>query len=169
MSFTHESIGELPIKQPALEDAPLLRELEHTAFAEPYASPVRNWSFEIRQTPLRTDVIMLEGRPIGLCYVRMIWPSMFNELKQQYGEVALLAVDPDFQRMGIGERLLRAGIIKLTENEADSIVLQTAVENLSMQLLAKKCQFSEDSRLDNYYGPGEDAIQYRYSSRRILG
>lgn len=168
MSLSKEEVAQLTIFNPTVAQATALRDLERKAFPDAFGSPVKSWSFEVNRAPLRTDVIVFEDQLIGLCYVRMVWPDMFNQLKRQYGEVALLAVAEDFHRLGVGERLLRSGVKKLVDNDAESVILQTEPGNLAMRRLAEKTRFTFDQELNDYYGFGQPAIQYRLRPGRLL-
>ncbi|CAK9883945.1 MAG: Ribosomal-protein-alanine acetyltransferase [Candidatus Erwinia impunctatus] len=73
-----------------------------------------------------------------------------------------LAVDPDFQRQGLGEQLLTGLIAHLVERGVQMLWLEVRASNHAAISLYEKLCFNEVSRRRDYYpapgGKKEDAI-----------
>lgn len=70
-----------------------------------------------------------------------------------------IAVDPPFQRLGIGARLLLSCIELARESEMPSVVLEVRESNTSAQALYERFGFRRLGRLRKYYkDDGEDAL-----------
>jgi N-alpha-acetyltransferase 30 len=65
--------------------------------------------------------------------------------KKKVGYIAMLAIDPAYRRKGLGRKLVDISIIRMKENGADEVVLETEEQNV----LALKLY---ESTLLNRYG-----------------
>jgi len=74
-----------------------------------------------------------------------------------------IAVDPQWQRQGIGEALMQKMCDVGKERAIGQILLEVRVSNLSAISLYKKLKFSKVGRRKNYYhSPKEDGLILRY-------
>jgi ribosomal-protein-alanine N-acetyltransferase len=74
-----------------------------------------------------------------------------------------IAVDPQWQRQGIGEALMQKMCDTGKARSIGQILLEVRVSNLSAISLYKKLKFSKVGRRKNYYhSPKEDGLILRY-------
>jgi ribosomal-protein-alanine N-acetyltransferase len=74
------------------------------------------------------------------------------------GEIANVAVHPDFWRQGIGRALLQTALDKAAELRLARVMLEVRESNLPAQSLYRSFGFIEDGRRLRYYSNGEDAV-----------
>ena len=73
-----------------------------------------------------------------------------------------VAVDPDYRRQGIAERLITMLVERLRENEVYCLLLEVRASNDNAKALYAKLDFMEVGRRKNYYrNPKEDALILR--------
>ncbi|GAB4400229.1 MAG: ribosomal protein S18-alanine N-acetyltransferase [Anaerolineales bacterium] len=83
------------------------------------------------------------------------------------GEIANLAVHPDFWRQGIGRALMQTALSKAAELGLTRILLELRQSNLAAQALYRSFGFVEDGLRPNYYANGEAALLM--SRERVAG
>jgi [ribosomal protein S18]-alanine N-acetyltransferase len=82
------------------------------------------------------------------------------------GEIANLAVDPEYRGRGVGYALLEALVRECHRRGIGLIHLEVRPSNTAALTLYRKCAFEEDGRRRGYYADtGEDAL---LMSRRVL-
>lgn len=74
------------------------------------------------------------------------------------GEIANVAVHPDFWRQGIGRALVQTALEKAAELGFERIMLEARESNTAAQSLYRAFGFVEDGRRRAYYVNGEDAV-----------
>ena len=74
------------------------------------------------------------------------------------GEIANVAVHPDFWRQGIGGALVQTALEKAAELGFERIMLEARESNTAAQSLYRAFGFVEDGRRRAYYVNGEDAV-----------
>jgi len=73
-----------------------------------------------------------------------------------------LAVQPEYRRQGIGEKLVSALIAALAQQNVHSLTLEVRVSNAPATSLYEKLGFVQVGRRPNYYkNPKEDALILR--------
>ncbi|XP_067939866.1 N-alpha-acetyltransferase 30-like isoform X2 [Watersipora subatra] len=77
------------------------------------------------------------------------------------GYIAMLAVDDSCRRKRIGSTLVGIAIDSMIAEQADEVVLETEVTNLSALRLYEKLGFVRDKRLYKYYLNGVDAFRLK--------
>ncbi len=82
------------------------------------------------------------------------------------GEIANVAVHPDFWRQGIGRALVQTALDKAAELGLARVMLEVRASNEAAQTLYRSFGFEEDGRRRAYYANGEDAILMSKSERR---
>lgn len=97
----------------------------------------------------RTLVSEEDGRSTGFCML---------SIGEGVGEVVAIAVDPMFQGLGIGRRLMEAVIEVARTMEMRLLILKTATRNLPARTLFRKMGFEETGRVAGYYAGGQTAI-----------
>ena len=75
------------------------------------------------------------------------------------GHVTNIAVSPDYRRMGIGEKLLKALFDVAEEREMIGITLEVRISNTAAQKMYTKNGFKPEGFRKRYYSDtGEDAV-----------
>lgn len=82
------------------------------------------------------------------------------------GEIANVAVHPDFWRQGIGRALVQTALDKAAELGFARVMLEVRASNEAAQTLYRSFGFEEDGRRRAYYANGEDAILMSKSESR---
>lgn len=80
------------------------------------------------------------------------------------GEIANVAVHPQFWRQGVGRALLQTALDKAAQLGLTRIMLEVRASNEPAQRLYHSFGFVQDSRRPRYYSNGEDAILMSLSS-----
>lgn len=139
--------------KPMISDAEIreLAELETVCFPPP-----ENYDFRTLRmyVSLNGAGLLRWHEPVGEGQ-RLVAFHMFDCIM---GELITLDVHPDFQRRGIGARLLETSMRKLAEIGHRRATCQIAVGNEASLLLHKRYGFKATRRIKNYYGPGRDAF-----------
>lgn len=125
--------------------------LELICFSDPWSE--NSIRYELRN-PLSTWLVAMEGeRVVG--YVGS--QTVLGET-----DMMNLAVDPDFRKQGIGERLVAKLIDLLRVKQAYCLTLEVRTSNTPAISLYEKLGFSQVGRRPNYYHhPKEDALIMR--------
>nr|CAH8841452.1 unnamed protein product [Trichobilharzia regenti] len=79
----------------------------------------------------------------------------------QSGYIAMLAVEENHRRLGIGSRLVKLAIGLMIQDGCDEIVLETEVTNKAALALYEQLGFCRDKRLLRYYLNGRDAFRLK--------
>ncbi len=74
------------------------------------------------------------------------------------GEIANVAVHPDFWRQGIGRALMQTALEKAAELGFERVMLEVRASNEPAQSLYRAFGFVEDGIRRGYYVNGEDAV-----------
>lgn len=84
-----------------------------------------------------------------------------NRRKRLRGYIAMLAVEKDHRKRGIGSYLAYQAILKMKEMGCDEVVLETELSNSGALSLYGKLGFTRDKRLCRYYLNGGDAFRLK--------
>ena len=88
-------------------------------------------------------------KPVGYC-----WTRIFGDKKRAAGtltgEIHMLGVDPDFQKKGIGRKVLLAGLAYLKRSGITSVELTADSENRGGLRLYKSIGFKESMKMEWY-------------------
>ncbi len=96
----------------------------------------------------RGDEATDSGQPAGfVLYARM----------EDEGEILTIAVDPDWQRQGLGGRLLSTALTDLAMNGCRRIVLEVAEDNTAAMALYRSAGFADIGRRPGYYARPDGA------------
>jgi len=118
----------------------------------PYRDMVSQW-FTTGMT--LTRIALADGAPAGFA---MVGRWVQEESGDSVCELLAIAVEPDRQHQGIGGTLLQE-IEKETEQLGEeTLVLHTAVENLSAQNLFSKADYKPCGIKRQFYPAGQDAL-----------
>jgi mycothiol synthase len=88
-----------------------------------------------------------DGRLAGFCWTKVHEPEddvMDDGLKQQLGEIYVIAVDPDFQGHGLGRQLVLAGLASLYERGVTTGMLYVDHDNVAARRLYLSLGFVDD-------------------------
>lgn len=102
------------------------------------------------------------GKPSSFCWVAEVDGrvagslTMWNVVGE--GEIANIAVHPDFWRQGIGRALMQTALDKAAELGFPRVMLEVRESNEPAQALYRSLGFVEDGRRPKYYVNGEDAL-----------
>lgn len=77
------------------------------------------------------------------------------------GYIAMLAVDKDFRKLGIGSKLVTLCVQKMQEDHCSEVVLETEEHNMGALALYQNLGFIKDKRLARYYLNGSDAYRLK--------
>ena len=124
-------------------------ELENACFVLPWTR--EDFVKEVEANKMAVyKVALADGRVAG--YAGM-W-HIVNE-----GHVTNIAVSPDYRRMGIGEKLLKALFDVAEEREMIGITLEVRISNTAAQKMYTKNGFKPEGFRKRYYSDtGEDAV-----------
>lgn len=118
----------------------------------PYDKIIHEWL----ASGMAFTILSVHGRrPIGF--------AMINLLPEEYGpqyetELLAIAVEPDMQRSGVGQRLIKVVEKKAKELDIRRIALHTDVGNFIARRFFKKAGFTELRTERNFYPKGQDAL-----------
>eukprot|EP00397_Hematodinium_sp_SG-2012_P065986 GEMP01097445.1.p1 GENE.GEMP01097445.1~~GEMP01097445.1.p1 ORF type:complete len:196 (-),score=28.86 GEMP01097445.1:252-818(-) len=85
------------------------------------------------------------------------------------GYIAMLAVDKDFRKAGIGSDLVQRTLDAMRAESADECVLEAEVKNKAALGLYRNMGFVRHKRLQKYYLSGVDALRLKYLFDASLG
>jgi N-alpha-acetyltransferase 30 len=112
--------------------------------SEPY--PIYTYRYFVHQFPEHTFLAFLDGKCIG-CIVSKLEYHTKNHWapsKRKRGYIAMLAVHPDYRRLGLGRKLVAKAIERMKEQGADEVVLETEITNQAA-LRLYECKLEKDS------------------------
>jgi len=137
-----------------VEDLPAVIEIDRQSFAIPW--PARSFRFELQENPVGRLLVAVpaegQGMETVLGYIGL-W-DLVDE-----GHISTLAVHPDYRRQGIGESLLKEGLVALARTGMQRASLEVRASNQAAQALYAKFGFSLYGRRRGYYQDnGEDAL-----------
>lgn len=82
-------------------------------------------------------------------------------VKRKRGYVAMLAVQPEYRRLGLGRKLIEKSLEKMKSDGANEIVLEAEITNTAALRLYQSFGFIRDKRLLSYYLNGNDAYKLK--------
>ena len=137
-----------------VEDLPRIYEIEREAFSDP-------WPFEAFQMmeSYHSYVALIDKLLIGyiICLCALDESSIAN-----------LAIDPEFQRQGWGQALLKFAMDDLETYGISRIFLDVRRSNLAAQRLYAKLGYEHVGvRKDYYHDPPEDALVMMWTKETI--
>ena len=87
--------------------------------------------------------------------------DMMEPSIRKRGYIAMLSVEPEYRRIGLGRLLVKKAIDTMIENGADEVILETEQVNETALKLYESFGFIRDKRLDSYYLNGNDAFKLK--------
>jgi len=141
----------MEIRRMKKEDILQLAELEKLCFSDPWS--ISAFEYELKN-PLSVWLVAAEGDQVA-GYVGS--QTVIDE-----SDMMNIAVAPAYRRQGIGEKLIDALILQLTERGSHSLTLEVRASNAPAIALYDKHGFTQVGRRPNYYrNPKEDALILR--------
>lgn len=95
-------------------------------------------------------VAVAEGKIIAYCG---LWVVVGD------GHITNIAVDPEWRRQGIGERLLKGALVLAVKLGADRLSLEVRLSNVAAQNLYRKYGFQKGGIRKNYYTDTQEDAQ----------
>lgn len=145
---------QIRIREAKPGDVDFIRDLSRTAFSPygPYEEILPQW-FESGATI--TYVALMGKTPVGFAmFGKPAHPWYFPVVH----ELLAIAVEPDKQKLGIGDLLMHTIISTVRKLSVDKIVLHTAPDNSPALSLFKKHGFEEFQTKEGFYPRGQDAL-----------
>lgn len=128
--------------------------------SEPY--PIYTYRYFVQKFPQHTFLAYIDGKCIGCIVSKLDDHLKPNALtKRKRGYIAMLAVDPNHRRLGLGRTLIAKAIEQMKAEEADEVVLETEITNIAALKLYESFGFIRDKRLLTYYLNGNDAYKLK--------
>ncbi|MBQ8638388.1 MAG: ribosomal protein S18-alanine N-acetyltransferase [Lachnospiraceae bacterium] len=133
------------------EDIPAVAELEQVCFSEPWSQ--KSLKESLGNTNYRMLTAKMDGKTIGYVSTYLVADEL---------NIANLAVDPAYRRMGIGWALLLSTIHLAKQNRLSTIYLEVRVSNQAAIALYEKAEFERCGIRKNFYdNPKEDGMMMR--------
>lgn len=99
--------------------------------SEPY--PIYTYRYFVQKWPELTLMAHFEGKPenvIGCIVSKLDYQVKSSEgTSKLRGYIAMLAVDPEHRRLGLGRRLVHESIELMRARGADEVILETEITN----------------------------------------
>jgi len=124
--------------------------------SEPYS--IYTYRYFINNWPELCVLATLAGTIIGVVVCKLDARHRAGSSRQR-GYIAMLAVDHEHRKLGIGSRLVREAIHKMIIDHADEVALETEITNKGALALYETLGFIRDKRLHKYYLNGGDAFR----------
>ena len=139
----------IAFRKATLLDLPVLVSLDREYFPDT-AWPAEQFRAEISGKTRNFLIAESEGRIIG--YASAFLPSTGG-----LADLMTIAINPDFRRQGIAQRLIKELENWAADKGADSMMLEVDIENQSAITLYIKLGYEKLNIRKNYYGYGKDA------------
>lgn len=127
-------------------DLPSILAAEENCFSRDLAFTPETVSFLLDEA---TVLVAEDGDVVGF---------VMGFVNGEWGKVVTLDVLPERCREGLGRRLMEALEEEFASRGARASFLEVAVENRSALFLYANLGYAEIALIEDYYGPGEDAL-----------
>lgn len=131
--------------------------------SEPY--PIYTYRYFVHKWPNLCFLAYLKSNPdkiIGSSVSKLDYqPKPAQGTNKLRGYIAMLSVDPDHRRLGLGRKLVMKTIEAMRELSADEVILETEITNTAALRLYESIGFLRDKRLAAYYLNGNDAFKLK--------
>ena len=108
--------------------------------------------------PASTSLVAVAGEP------KAIAGFIIGQLAADEAEILSIGVAPDWQRTGLGKKLVEGLIRAVRRGEAKRLFLEVAADNAGALRLYKSLNFTETGQRKAYYeranGPAADALLF---------
>jgi len=146
--------GRIKIRPANAADGRFIGELSGKVFDiyGPYTDIVSRW-FESNLTV--TLIALLGNNRAGFAMIGHLYHKRNEEY---FSELLAIAIEPEKQKRGIGERLIREIECKAIDLNVNRLFLHTATENLLARKLFTKNGYRTRGMEKNFYPAGQDAV-----------
>ena len=144
------------------KDLELIMKMMTRDLSEPY--PIYTYRFFVQQWPHLTLMAYHKDKCLG-CIVSKLDDhkkmKLGSPVVRKRGYIAMLSVEPDYRKMGLGRLLVKKSIDLMVEQGADEVMLETEITNLAALALYESFGFIRDKRQISYYLNGVDAYKLK--------
>ena len=130
------------------EDLPAILRLEDEGFGADERWSERSWAGELLGQG-RTVLLAHGAHPAGVVALATV-----GEL----ADLHRLVVAPAYRRHGLGQRLVRAGLLAVRDRGARAVMLEVEWSNDAAIALYQRLGFEQLHVRQDYYGPGRHAL-----------
>jgi [ribosomal protein S18]-alanine N-acetyltransferase len=135
-------------------------EIEASTFSRAYAYPAHQFAELYRKHPNGFLVADLLGKKVVGYVIGYV-------SEEGVGQIDSLAVDPDFQGMGVGQKLMQATLDCFNREHVNKASLEVSTANERAQRFFESLGFAKATILKDYYATGLDAYRMeKYLSRK---
>ena len=141
---------EVSLKRATIKDIPKLIEIEKKLDGSKIYSAMiseKEWQEEINKENARVYLIIKDGVVVG---------DVSYETESESATIAGLAISPEFQKMGVGQKTMEIILDELKDLKL--INLLTHPENIGAVKLYQSLGFVIKDKKENYFGDGEPRI-----------
>ena len=162
MASTSEEVPHeeaLNIQYSAYQDErqlPSIMTMMEKELSEPYS--IYTYRYFIHGWPTLCIRATIEEKLIGVIVCKA---DRKNRKKVLRGYIAMLAVEHEYRRHGIGSKLAVLAIEEMKRMGCDEAVLETEITNKGAMRLSERLGFLRDKRLCKYYLNGVDAFRLK--------
>jgi ribosomal-protein-alanine N-acetyltransferase len=144
----------MKIRRAEAGDLPSILAVENNCFSRDVAFPPEITTFLLEEA---TALVAEDGTVAGF---------IIGFVSGEWGKVVTLDVLPERRGEGLGRGLMEALEEEMTSQGAGASLLEVAVENRGALSLYSKLGYVKAAILEDYYGPGEDALLMMKRLRR---
>eukprot|EP01103_Thecamoeba_quadrilineata_P016485 TRINITY_DN5525_c0_g1_i2.p1 TRINITY_DN5525_c0_g1~~TRINITY_DN5525_c0_g1_i2.p1 ORF type:complete len:162 (-),score=8.27 TRINITY_DN5525_c0_g1_i2:75-560(-) len=136
---------------------PAIASLIEKDLSEPYS--VFTYRYFINNWPKLCWMAMDGDKTVGVIVCKL--DQHRGSITTNRGYIAMLAVDKEYRKQGIGSKLVSHAIENMKEDNCDEVVLETEITNTGALALYRNLGFVKDKRLCRYYLNGVDAFRLK--------
>ena len=140
----------------------VVKKIMETYLSEPY--PVYTYRYFLETWP-KLCILAMKGTQCIGCIVSKVSPQKRTGMLKGY--IAMLAVEQEYRRLGIGRKLVEVTLAKMKEIDVGECVLETETVNQAALRLYESFGFIRDKRLATYYMNGNDAFRLKKALKQI--
>ncbi|EDV29154.1 uncharacterized protein TRIADDRAFT_18177 [Trichoplax adhaerens] len=134
---------------------PDIIELITKDLSEPYS--IYTYRYFLHNWPRLAYLAMVDSKCVGAVVSKL---DMHKKTIRR-GYIAMLAVEKDYRKRGIGSELVSLTIEQMIKEGCDEVVLETELSNKPALALYENLGFVRDKRLFRYYLNGRDAFRLK--------
>ena len=144
------------------EDLPKIFEINLKAFSQPHQMVEFSWFYEMEPTGTFVAVDKFRNKIAGFVF-GVCKPFFFYLQKADIkdGWIPLIAVDPDYQKKGIGTLLMQTIENYFRSKGTKEVKIEVRESNVGALEFYKKIGFEVDRIIPTYYFDGENGIIMR--------